>query len=72
MGNNDADLFANGSVTVAGLKAEYGIGRTTAYELMSKGLLPYTQLGTRRLIPRAAVAKLLAEGVRGVAIEAKK
>lgn len=54
-------------MTVAGLRVEYGIGRSVAYELMSKGRLPYTQLGTRRLIPRAAVVRLLAEGVHGLA-----
>jgi excisionase family DNA binding protein len=59
------DMFEAGSVTIAGLKTEYGIGRTTAYELMTKGLLPYTQLGTRRLIPRAAVNALLAAGLVG-------
>jgi excisionase family DNA binding protein len=50
---------------VAGLKSEFGIGRTTAYSLMSQGRLLYTQLGTRRLIPRSAVASLLASGLVG-------
>jgi hypothetical protein len=65
MGDAAVKLFDVGSVTVSGLKTEFGIGRTAAYELMSKGLLPWTQLGARRLIPRAAVARLLAEGLRG-------
>jgi|GEM_PF-4144678 len=60
MSNTNEDLFGNGSVTVEGLTKEYGIGRTKAYMLMAQGLLPYTQLGTRRLIPRAAIARLLA------------
>lgn len=63
----NAELFAKGSVTVTGLKAEYGIGRTVAYELMAAGRLPYTQVGRRRLIPRRAVALLLVEGLVGVA-----
>jgi hypothetical protein len=31
------DLFSEGSVTIVALKTEYGIGRTTAYELMNQG-----------------------------------
>jgi excisionase family DNA binding protein len=60
-----AEVFEQGSVTVAGLKAEYGIGRSTAYELMGAGRLPYTQVGRRRLIPRRAVMQLLAAGLVG-------
>src|SRR5262249_30226028 len=58
-------LFEGGSVTVTGLKVEYGIGRSVAYELMSAGRLAFTTVG-RRLIPRSAVVKLLAEGLQGL------
>lgn len=60
------DLLRDGSVTVQGLLKEFGIGRTRAYELMGTGQLAYTQLGARRLIPRAAVRRLLAAGLVGV------
>ena len=70
MSETDA-LFADGAVTIAGLTEEFGIGRTSAYVLMGKGLLPYTQVGTRRLIPRAAVARLLAAGLKGDVPQAK-
>src|SRR5438045_3234277 len=48
------DLFAEGSVTVAGLREEFGIPRSTAYELMDAGRLPYTQIGRKRYIARLA------------------
>jgi excisionase family DNA binding protein len=60
-----ADLFDEGSVTLDGLKKEFGIGRTTAYELMNAGRLPWTKVYGRRLVPRAAVKRLLAEGLLG-------
>lgn len=63
--DNDVDLFAEGAVTIAGLKTEFGIGRTAAYELMAKGLLPFTQINTRRLVPRSAVRALLAASLKG-------
>ena len=61
------DVFAEGSVTVEGLKAEFGIGRTVAYELMSSGRLPWTQVheGGRSLIPRKAIRELLKSGLIG-------
>jgi hypothetical protein len=62
---SEEDLFQEGSVTVDGLKSEYGIGRTTAYELMNARLLPWTRVYGRRLIPRAVVNKLLASGLVG-------
>jgi hypothetical protein len=60
-----ADVFADGSVNLNDLKKEFGIGRTVAYELMNSGRLPYTQFNKRRLVPRSAVKRLLAEGLVG-------
>jgi hypothetical protein len=60
-----ADLFSEGSVTVKQLGVEFGIGRTTAYELMNAGKLPYSTATGRRLIPRVAVRRLLAGGLVG-------
>lgn len=53
------DLFADGSVTVPGLKTEFGISHTVAYELMQSGKLPFVQMGRKRLIPRRAVIEML-------------
>lgn len=59
------DLFTAGSVTIEGLETEFGIGRTTAYELMNAGRLPWSKTTGRRLVPRAAVRRLLAQGLIG-------
>ncbi|HEV3383920.1 MAG TPA: hypothetical protein VG097_03850 [Gemmata sp.] len=61
----ETDLFDQGSVTLAGLETEFGIKRSSAYELMNTGRLPWTSVYGRRLIPRAAVRKLLASGLIG-------
>jgi excisionase family DNA binding protein len=60
------ELLADGAVTVAGATREFGIGRTRLYELMGDGTLPYSQVGTRRLIPRVALRRLLAANLHGV------
>ncbi|WP_439623424.1 hypothetical protein [Gemmata sp.] len=54
------ELLRDGAVTVAGLLKEYGISRSRAYELMNDGSLAYSTCGKKRLIPRRAVATLLA------------
>jgi excisionase family DNA binding protein len=60
-----AELLKDGAVTVAGATKEFGIGRTVLYELMNAGKLPWTQSGTRRLIPRVALRRHLATGMKG-------
>ena len=54
------DLFRDGAVTVGKAVEFSGIGRTELYELMAAGAVPYTTHGTRRLIPRRALVRLLA------------
>ncbi|MBA4191977.1 MAG: hypothetical protein C0467_28695 [Planctomycetaceae bacterium] len=54
------ELFASGSVTVPGLRSEFGISHSVAYELMQSGKLPFAQMGRKRLIPRRSVIELLA------------
>jgi excisionase family DNA binding protein len=61
-----ADLMAKGTVTIAQAVKDYGIGRSRIYELMMDGELPYSQIGARRLIPRVAIEKLIAENLIGV------
>ena len=65
MTDEKADVFESGCVTIEGLEAEFGIKRSTAYELMNSGRLPWTRPYGRRLIPRTAVRKLLATGLTG-------
>lgn len=69
---NRADLFTGGSVTIAGLNAKYGIGKSKAYELMSAGLLPWSMVYGRRLIPCKAVEDLLASGLGKELVDAVK
>ncbi|VTT99078.1 unnamed protein product [Gemmataceae bacterium] len=62
MGN--AAIFASGSLTISGLEKEFSIKKTRAYVLMQEGKLPFSKAASgRRLIPRAAVMRLLAEGL---------
>ena len=58
-------IFAKGAINVDRIKAEYGIGRTMTYALMNEGKLPWTKVGNRRLIPRLAIERMLAEGLVG-------
>jgi excisionase family DNA binding protein len=63
------ELLAQGAVTTAGLRTEYGISRSRAYELMNARQLPYTMCGRKRLIPRLAVVRLLAATMVGGLVE---
>jgi excisionase family DNA binding protein len=40
-----------------------GLSRSTVYKLMDAGLLPYAKIAGRRIIPRAAMVRLLAEAI---------
>ncbi|NLG85335.1 MAG: helix-turn-helix domain-containing protein [Firmicutes bacterium] len=42
-----------------------GIKRSTLYQLMEGGILPFVKLGRKRLIPRRALVQLLAKELRG-------
>jgi hypothetical protein len=48
-----------GGVKVSKVDAEFGVTRSMAYTLMGLGL-PYTLVGRSRVIPRRALAMLLA------------
>ena len=66
-GENDQavneELLADGSVTVDGAIAEFGIGKSVLYKEMSAGRLRYCMVGTRRIIPRKALRLLVAKGM---------
>ena len=57
--------MSKGSVTVADAVKRYGIGRSRLYQLMTDGELVYSQFGARRLIPCAAIEKLIVENLVG-------
>ena len=57
------DLLAAGSVTVAAAVSEFFIRQRTVYEMMQRGDLPYSMVGARRLIPRLALRRLIAENM---------
>ena len=59
------DLMAEGAVTVQGAIREYGMSRSRLYEWMGDGRLPYSMTTGRRLIPRRALARLIAAGLIG-------
>lgn len=37
-----------------------GLGRSTIYELMTSGRLPYVKVGTRRLVPHDSIVNFVA------------
>jgi excisionase family DNA binding protein len=59
------ELAADGTIGVKEAQAFTGLGRTSLYELMDRGVLPYTRVGDRRLIPKRALVELLAAGMVG-------
>ncbi len=63
--NSPDELFRDGSVTLSRAVEEFGIGRTRLYSLMNSGRLQFVQAGARRLIPRVALQRLLADCLVG-------
>ncbi len=60
-----ASLVEDGAMTIPRAVDFSGIGRTTLYGLHAAGRLPFVKVGSRTLIPRAALKRVLAEGVEG-------
>ena len=58
-------IWSQGSVKVSEAARRFGMGRTTLYELMNSGRLPYSQVGATRLIPVVAIEALLQAGMKG-------
>ena len=54
------------TVSVEHAAAQLGIGRSLAYELVRRGELPSIALGGRRVVPKAAVERLLVDAVTKV------
>jgi excisionase family DNA binding protein len=58
-------LVGEGAVDVPAACEFTGLGRTFLYGLMGRGELRYVKAGKRRLIPRAELVRILAEGLVG-------
>jgi hypothetical protein len=62
-----ADLLSDGTLGIEQAMEFSGLGRSLLYELMGCGRLPYSKVGARRVIPKRALMKILAEGLSGEA-----
>ena len=60
-----SELATDGGVSVAEAARFLGVSRSLVYEYMGAGRLAYGKLGTRRIVPRAALVRLLADGLVG-------
>lgn len=59
------ELFADGVVSMTEAVALSRLSRSELYRRMDRGALAYTVQGRRRLIPRRALVRMLAAGLRG-------
>ena len=65
MGVDAAELLADGSMSVKDAARFSGLSRAELYKLMGAGRLAFVKHGKRRLIPRKALVRCLAEGLQG-------
>lgn len=59
------ELLADGVLTIHDAVALSRLSRAELYRRMERGALAYTVQGRRRLIPRRALVRMLAAGLRG-------
>jgi predicted DNA-binding transcriptional regulator AlpA len=59
------DIVADGAFAIPEAVRFTGYSRASLYRAMDAGQLEYIKLGRRRLIPRRAAIRLLAQGLRG-------
>lgn len=55
--NANAELVADGLMTMAEVCRFLAVGKTTAYEMVGDGRLPSVRIGTSRRVPRRAVVE---------------
>ena len=65
MRNNNEQLVVDGLVSLRDAMAFLSIGRSTIYELMEKGMLPYSKIGRSRRIPKRALLRLAQATLKG-------
>ena len=61
----EADLVADGLMTVQEAAGFLRLSRSTVYTIMDRGELPFVKLGRSRRIPRRALVELAAREMRG-------
>lgn len=59
------ELLAQGALSIGDAAKFSALSRSELYQLMTSGALVFVKHGKRRLIPKKALIKLLAEGLRG-------
>ena len=62
---DQADLVADGLVTVQQAALFLSVSRSKLYELMDRGDLKFVKLGRSRRIPRRALIDLAVSGLQG-------
>lgn len=59
------NLVEDGLVSLTNAMAFLSVGRSTLYELMDKGFLPYAKIGRSRRIPKRALIHLAQATLKG-------
>ena len=59
------ELTTDGLATVKQASIFLSVGRSTIYQLMDSGELPYCKIGRARRVPWLAIHKLVADSLRG-------
>lgn len=65
MREHDPSLVADGLVPLGDAMAFLSVSRSTLYELMDRGVLPYAKIGRSRRIPKRALVELARRTLRG-------
>jgi len=60
------EVVADGAVRIEEAVKLSGIGRTKLYEMMQTGEIASVKIGTRRLIPRIELRRILAANLVGL------
>ena len=63
MNEENLDLVKRGMLRLSEAGDFLGISRSALYQLMERGELPYTKIGTSRRIPKQALMELAASGL---------
>ena len=65
MRSNSEQLVLDGLVSIGDAMEFLRVGRSTVYELMDKGVLPYSKIGRSRRIPKRALVQLAQATLKG-------
>lgn len=59
------EALTDGCLTIAQATRFSGLSRSTLYEAMDRGELPFVKIGRRRLLPRLSLVRWLGRGLHG-------